>query len=292
MTFTAPSPPADSSAGRVDLHMHTTASDGRCTPRELVDRAEAAGLAVMAVTDHDTTLAVAEVCSAAAARGIHAIPGIEITAIESGRDVHMLGYFIDAASIPLTNFLAEQRASRLSRVEAIGERLTALGMPIDTGHLISAGRSTSGRSLGRPQVARAMVAAGYVADTREAFDQWLVPGRPAFVPRSGPSPEVVIEIVHAAGGLVSLAHPGRTRIDARIGELHDAGLDAIEAFHSDHEPEIAQRYERMAHDLGLLVTGGSDYHGDPSRPIAPGSTVLPWAHWSRLDAARPRHAGA
>jgi predicted metal-dependent phosphoesterase TrpH len=275
----------------VDLHLHTTASDGRCTPLELVERAAAAGVTVMAATDHDTMASVDEVRAHAAARGITSIAGIEVTAVEDGRDVHTLGYFLDPVDPALGAFLAEQRLIRVSRVLAIAARLEELGMPIDlTAALASAGQQT-GRAIGRPQVARAMIAAGHVATTRDAFDEWLGQARPAFVPRIGPSPESVIATIQRAGGLASLAHPGRTGIDSRIPALRDAGLDAIEVYHSDHDGAAIDRYRRMADDLGLLMTGGSDYHGDPSYGVSIGSASLPREAWERLHAARHRHAG-
>ena len=276
--------------GLVDLHLHTTASDGRCTPRELVDRAVAAGVTIMAVADHDTMAAVAEVQAYAAERGIETIPGIEITAVEQERDVHLLGYFVDPDHRELSEFLATQRATRVARIEKIGERLAELGMPVDLRPLLAEARRQTGRSIGRPKVAQAMIAAGYVADSREAFDRWLGRGLPAFIPRAGASPEDVVRIVHRAGGLVSLAHPGRTTIDGRISELRDAGLDAIEVYHSDHDAAMVDRYRGMAADLGLLVTGGSDFHGDPTYGFEPGSATLPRADWERLEAARTRHA--
>src|SRR5262245_37544708 len=169
----------------IDLHLHTTASDGRCTPYELVDRAFRAGVTVMAVTDHDTVAAISDVRSAAKACGIEVVTGIEITAIESGRDIHLLGYFIDPGDAELATFLATQRTQRIARVEEIGLRLAQLGMPIDLGPVLMQAREQRGRSVGRPQIARAMVAAGYVADTRGAFDSWLASGSPGFVPCSG-----------------------------------------------------------------------------------------------------------
>ena len=273
----------------VDLHLHTTASDGRCTPRELVDRAVAAGVTVMAVTDHDTMGAVEEVRAYAAERHVASVAGIEITAVEQERDIHVLGYFLDPAGAELNAFLAAQRATRISRIEQIGARLAELGMPVDLAPLLAEARRQTGRSIGRPKVAQAMIAAGYVADSREAFDRWLGRGLPAFVPRTGAAPEDVIRIVHRAGGLVSLAHPGRTGIDARIPDLRDAGLDALEVYHSDHDAGDVERYGRMAVDLELLVTGGSDFHGDPSHGFEPGTATLPAAEWTRLEAARTRH---
>ncbi|HEY9461457.1 MAG TPA: PHP domain-containing protein [Vicinamibacterales bacterium] len=275
---------------RVDLHLHTTASDGRCSPLELVEQAAAAGVSVMAATDHDTTASVDEVRVRAAERGIDAIPGIEITAVEDGRDVHVLGYFLRTTDPSFLDFLSAQRRTRVDRVHAIAGRLAELGMPIDLSDALAVVGQQSGRAIGRPQVARAMVAAGHVADTREAFDKWLGSDQPAFVPRSGPSPEMVIQTIHRAGGLASLAHPGRTRIDARIPALRDAGLDALEAYHSDHDAVAAERYHRLADDLGLLITGGSDYHGDPVHGVSIGSSTLPSECWQRLHAARHRHA--
>jgi predicted metal-dependent phosphoesterase TrpH len=272
-----------------DLHMHTTASDGRCTPRELVDRVVAAGITVMAVTDHDTTAAVAEVQALAKARGIEAHAGIEITAVEDGRDIHMLGYFYNPAEQRLVDFLRVQRETRIKRVHVIAARLAELGVPIDLQALLDEAQRNVGRSIGRPQVARALQRAGHVADTREAFDRFLGNDGPAFVSRPGSPPEVVIGIIHRAGGVASLAHPGRTRIDSRIKALSLAGLDALEVYHSDHDQAAIERYHRMASELGMLMTGGSDFHGDPAHGIEPGASTLPPAEWQRLNAARRRH---
>ena len=267
----------------IDLHLHTTASDGRLTPAELVELAAASGLRVMAVTDHDTTGSVADVQAHARAKGLEAVAGIEITAVLDGRDVHMLAYFIDIADAAFQRFLVSQRAARLARLEAIGARLAELGMPVQLEAALALGRLQTSVSLGRPQAARALVAAGHVKDMNQAFDRWLGTGRPAFVPRVGPPPVDVISIVHAARGLVSIAHPGRTQIDEHLPGLRDAGLDAIEVYHSDHDEATTARYAAMAGELGVLVTGGSDFH-DPASKLRPGSVTLPWRHWDRLVA--------
>jgi 3',5'-nucleoside bisphosphate phosphatase len=246
----------------------------------------------MAATDHDTTAAIADVYRRARERGIEAIPGIEVTAIEDGRDVHVLGYFLNAADTTFAAFLTGQRETRLSRVRAIADRLATLGLPTDVGPLLAQVATQPSRSIGRPQIARAMVAAGHVADTKEAFDRWLGRDCPAFVPRSGPSPERVIDAIHGAGGLASLAHPGRTGIDPRIPALARAGLDALEVYHSDHDAETIARYAQMARELDLLVTGGSDFHGDPVHGVRLGTAMLPDHEWRRLRAARHRHAVA
>jgi 3',5'-nucleoside bisphosphate phosphatase len=273
-----------------DLHLHTTASDGRLSPSELVDEAVRAGLAVIAVTDHDTIAALDEVQRLGRARGIDAIAGIEVTAVENQRDIHVLGYFLNPGDEAFAQFLATQRAARVRRAVAIAARLEELGMPTDLGPWLTDEANRTGKSIGRPQVARAMVQAGHVADIQEAFDKWLANDRPAYVTRTGPSPEKVVEAIHRAGGLASLAHPGRTLIDARIPALAAAGLDAIEVYHSDHDATAVGRYRTMARELDVLVTGGSDFHGDPARGVRPGSATLPDEDWQRLRAAQHRHA--
>ena len=268
----------------IDLHLHTTASDGACTPEQLVDQAAAAGLTTIAVTDHDTVAATETVSRLAAARGLRAIAGTEVTAVDDGRDVHVLGYFLDHHDPRLLGFLVEQRESRVARVEAITVRLAELGVPIDASEVLTAARRP-GHSVGRPQVAWAMVRAGYVADVREAFDAWLGEDGPAFVPRAGPSTHAVLGVIHDAGGLAALAHPAVTAIDGRIAELRRAGLDAIEVYHSRHSAADRERYLAIARDLSLLVTGGSDYHGDPAQ-VCLGAVSLPAAEWYRVERHR------
>ena len=243
----------------------------------------------MAVTDHDTTAAIDTVRRLARDRNIAAVSGIEITSMEAGRDLHVLGYFFDPADAALGTFLATQRRARVTRVETISQRLAALGMPVDIGPLLDSAHRDPARSIGRPQLARAMVDAGHVADTREAFDRWLGSGGPAFVARSGPTPEETIAIIHAAGGLASLAHPGADEVTpAGISALSASGLDAIEVFHSDHDAAMTERYAVLARQLGLLMTGGSDFHGDPSHGLNPGSVTLPVEEWNRLWMAGQR----
>jgi predicted metal-dependent phosphoesterase TrpH len=281
----------------IDLHLHTTASDGRLAPAELVARVAAAGITTMSVTDHDTVAALAEVGRVAAARGIRLVPGIEITAVADERDVHLLGYFFDPTSPGLLTFLESQRAQRVARVRAIGERLAGLNMPIDVEALVTTAATRPGTSVGRPQVARALVEAGHVASVAEAFERWLATGLPAFVPRTGPSPATVVAAIHAAGGIASFAHPGVTRRDALIAPLADQGLDAIEVYHSDHMPEDVQLYRGLAQRLGVLVSGGSDFHGeDPQAPVERsrarrgtlGAVMLPPDDLAALE----RHAAA
>lgn len=270
----------------IDLHLHTTASDGRLTPTQLVAHAVGCGVQILAVTDHDTTDGITEAAAEAALRAVVLVRGIEVTAVDRGRDVHVLGYFFDAADEDFVRFLATQRLTRITRVAEIATRLTQLGVPVDVEPLLAQARHYNTRSIGRPALARAMVAAGYVTTTTEAFDKWLGQGRPAFVERVGPSPEDVIQTLHRAGGIASLAHPGRTRIDQRIAALRDAGLDAIEAYHSDHDAPTVDRYLAVARRLGLLVTGGSDFHGEPGHGLEPGAATLPHPDWDKLSGGR------
>jgi predicted metal-dependent phosphoesterase TrpH len=273
----------------IDLHLHTTASDGRLTPATLVERVADAGITVMSVTDHDTVAGLADVRRAADAAGIALVDGIEITAVHDGRDVHMLGYFIDPADASFNDFLAEQRRRRVDRVREIGARLARLGAVIDVEALIARATHTPGASVGRPVIGRALVAAGHVGSLQEAFDKFLASGQPAFVPRVGESPSAVVERIHAAGGVASMAHPGVTKQPAVMAALVASGLDAIEVYHSDHPPDVQRELLSFAVERGLLVTGGSDFHGDDSRDRPLGRTTLPQADFDRLrEAARRR----
>jgi predicted metal-dependent phosphoesterase TrpH len=240
-----------------------------------VFQARAAGLSIFSITDHDTTAGAEAAAAPAREAGLDLVPGIEISAVAGGRDVHMLGYFIDAASPPLREFLARQRRDRLRRVHEMGERLAALGVPVDVTPI--AADAARGRSVGRPQVADALVSAGHVSTRNEAFDRFRHAGGPAYVPRHGARPEEVIGIIHDACGLASLAHPGITRRDDLLPGLGEAGLDALEARHSDHDAATEARYRALAREMGLLVTGGSDFHGSDAghRVSVLGQVTLP-----------------
>jgi predicted metal-dependent phosphoesterase TrpH len=267
----------------IDLHTHTDASDGRCSPSELVARAAAAGVDVLSVTDHDTLDACTAAAAACAAAGITFVPGIEITGVRDEVDVHVLGYFLDAASPGLRLFLTEQRQRRIDRVGRILAQLDALGLRLDADAILRPAMEHAGKSIGRPAVARALVKAGYVKSSNEAFASWLSRGRPGFIAREGAAPDVVIDRIHDAGGVASLAHPGLLRRDQWLAGLAASGLDAIEAHHTNHDEEATGRYRALARRLGLAVSGGSDYHADESHGSAhPGSVSLPADAFDRL----------
>jgi hypothetical protein len=260
----------------IDLHTHTTASDGRRTPSELVACAAAAGVTVLSVTDHDTIAGCDPAAAACAEAGVEFVPGIEITATRDGVDVHVLGYFIDLRSTSLATFLADQRRRRLERVRQMILRLGTCGIELDADAILQPGIGDAARSAGRPWIARALVERGHCATTAEAFERWLARGRPAYVPRLAAPPDEIVARIHEARGIASLAHPGLLGHDEWIPEFTSAGLDALEAYHSRHDAERTRHYVGLAGRLGLGVSGGSDYHADDVHgAVTPGSVSLP-----------------
>jgi 3',5'-nucleoside bisphosphate phosphatase len=274
----------------IDLHTHTTASDGRCTPEELVARAAAAGVRVLAVTDHDTVGGCAATADACAAARITFVPGIEVTAVVDGADVHILGYFMQTSSPALLSFLAEQRRQRAERVREMIARLATHRIVLDAEAILAPAMKDSTRSVGRPWIARALVEAGHVPNVAEAFNRWLSRGRPGFVPRTGASPEEVFERIHGSGGIASLAHPVLIKHDEWLPGYAKNGLDALEVYHSDHDEFTTAHYLGIAKTLRLGVSGGSDYHADDVHGGGgPGRVSLPQKHYEgllRLRAAR------
>jgi predicted metal-dependent phosphoesterase TrpH len=272
----------------IDLHLHTTASDGLLPPSVLVSRAAECGLHTISVTDHDTCAGIPEAGAEAERRGIRLICGVEITAVEDSRDVHMLAYFVDPESAALAAFLRGQRAQRVERIRQIGTRLADLGYLVDSEALASMMLGGGGRTVGRPQIADALVAAGHARDRDDAFERLLAAGRPAFVPRRGPAPEAVLAVVREAGGIVSMAHPGLTAMDHLIPRLAAGGLQALEVRHSDHDRATEDRYRGLAAEHGLAVSGGSDFHGDAGhRASSLGRVTLPPSDFATLEARRP-----
>lgn len=267
----------------IDLHLHTTASDGFDTPEHLVAQLAGAGIRVFAVTDHDTVAALPAVAALAREQGLGWLPGIEVTAVEGGRDVHVLGYGFDPTDATFNAFLAEQRAARLDRIAGFRDRFATLGMPFDAEPLLQAAAADGGRAVGRAHVARALLAAGHVASIAEAFDRWLSPGHPGFVARRAASVAEVVRRIRAAGGIASLAHPHLLHDDALVRDLIRCGLDALEVFHSEHDAVATERYRRLCDEAGLAQTGGSDFHGDASnRRRTIGGVSLPVAAYAML----------
>lgn len=247
---------------RIDLHVHSTASDGTLSPTALVEEARARNVQVVALTDHDTMDGVAEAQTAAARVGIELIAGVELNTDSPAGEVHVLGYFISLDNQPFQELLDQRRRSRVVRAHKMVDRLRELGMNITYADVE---RFAGDGAVGRPHVARALVAAGYAADVREAFDRWIHTGGPAYVRRESFSPTDAIVAVREAGGVPVLAHPGRIRDQAIIPSLIEAGLEGLECYYPEHTPRQTEQYIAIARRHGLVVTGGTDFHG-------PGST--------------------
>jgi predicted metal-dependent phosphoesterase TrpH len=269
---------------RIDLHMHTTASDGLLEPAALVSAVQNADLQIFSVTDHDTVDALPEVEAQSRALGLRLIPGIELSAMWHRVEFHILGYFVDPADAALLAFLQARREARRTRLQAMLNRLRALGMTVEAEEVMA--RAQDG-NVARPHLARVLVDRGFVASTDEAFDRYLGEGRPAYVPRPDVTVPEAIRVIRQAGGLASLAHPGLYNRDDAMPELVAAGLDAVEAYHVCHSAGITAHYRRLAERRGLLVTGGSDFHGAAGRDhgSAPGMPCLPEGEFLRLQAA-------
>ncbi len=254
----------------IDLHTHTRASDGSDTPAELVEAAARAGVKVLAVTDHDTVAAVAAARAAGEEQGVRVLPGLEITGEVGGRVVHLLAYGEGLLQPGAVDRVEAVRDERLQRNHRIGERLHAL-----TGVGYGQAAALAGHSaLSRAHFARALIQAGVVADTAEAFDRFLSNGRPAYVPAPSLPVEEVVPLVHALGGLVVLAHPGRlsaAEADGVVAAAIQAGIDGLEVWHSQHDAFARRHWQATAERHNLLTTGGSDYHGTHKPTVRIGS---------------------
>jgi predicted metal-dependent phosphoesterase TrpH len=269
-------------AGGVDLHTHTTASDGTFRPSELVAEAARRGVRVLAVTDHDSTDGLAEAIEAARAHPPLAIvPGIEINCDVVGAEIHVLGYGMDYEAPWFREFCLAQRAERRARVYRIAERLAALGLPIDVERVFALVQEGS---AGRPHVARVMLERGYVKTVREAFDKYLASGKPAHVPRKKLTPEDAVRLLRRAGGVPVFAHPGLADRDALIESMVAAGLMGIECYYSEHSPAQRGAYLDLCRRHDLVATGGSDFHGPQVRAATLGHPTVPLAAWDALRA--------
>ena len=249
----------------IDLHTHTNESDGSYTPFELVDAAVAAGLDALAISDHDTLAGYDKALPRAREKGLDLVCGIELSTKFKGKTVHLLGYFLNQQ--PADSFrawLAEMQSTRRDRNIRMAERLRSLGIDITIEEVESRGRSLAGR----PHFARIMLEKGYVSSIQQAFDEYLDESAKGYVDRREPDLAHGISKIAAAGGISSIAHPVRLgyrdseRLRAAVGEMRDAGLTALEVYHSDHKPADVEQYLALAREFKLGVTGGSDFHGD------------------------------
>jgi len=262
-----------------DLHLHTNFSDGTYTPEELVGHARRHGLSAIALTDHDTVEGCERTAVAANEVGIEFIPATELTAELGDIELHLLGYFLDTGNPRLLEEMSRFQEVRQNRIREMVARLNQTGLPLNADAVFAIANC---RSPGRPHVGRALVQAGLCRSLDEAFELYLKKNRPAWVPKFKMSALSAIELIHQAGGLAVMAHPGLNRSDNIIPELVDAGLDGIECFHTRHTPSTSEHYLRIADEHHLLVTGGSDCHGQSKgRPLI-GTVKLRYEYVERL----------
>lgn len=267
----------------VDLHTHSNASDGSDPPATVVALAADAGLSAVALTDHDNLDGIAEAAAAGAALGIEVIPGTELSVEWEGGPMHLLVYFIDGAG-PLEDAMATIRNGRSERNLRLVDRLQGLGMDISY-HDVAA--EAGGSGVGRPHFAAVMVAKGYVDDIPEAFDRYLASGRPGYEPRMRLAATTAIDLARQSGGVPVVAHPhtigvGADDYNRAFRELAQAGLGGIECYYAEYSPDLRDHLASVATDLGMVATGGSDYHGAYKAGIAVGV--------GRGDLAVPDHA--
>lgn len=279
-------PPAATAAdGRegatIDLHLHSTASDGMLPPGAVVAAARTAGLSAIALTDHDTVDGLPEARAAAESAGIRFVAGIELSAEHDGIEVHVLGLHL-ADPVGLAGRLAVLRTERVERARAIVARLGELGIAISFESVLA---NAAGGSVGRPHVARALIEAGAVRDFREAFDRYLGAGRPGFVPKRMLSPAEAVAMIHSAGGLAVWAHPGTHASEQFVAFLAAAGLDGLEVLHPSHGPETVQRLQAVCETRSLVPSGGSDWHATPGVSRTLGAQAVPAEWLERHDAA-------
>lgn len=269
----------------VDLHSHTYYSDGVLSPEALVDLAYQRGVRYLAVTDHDSTEGLAEAIGAAAMHpGMTLIPGIEISCDLPGREVHVLGYFLDYEDASFQASLAQMRQNRVGRAKRMLELLAGLGMPLDWERVQEIAGDAS---IGRPHVAQALLERGYVRDLREAFDLYLGNGKPAYVERDKLTPEDAIRQIRAVGGLPVLAHPSFVEdFEALLPDLIEAGLVGMEVYYAAYDAETIQRLLAVANRFGLVPCGGTDYHGRFEGETGPGEAAVPVETYERLWALR------
>ena len=262
-----------------DLHLHTNFSDGTFSPEELAGHGARLGFAALALTDHDSVEGCARMAAACAAAGIEFIPGAELTAEHNNTELHILGYFLDTQNQTLLTEIARFQIVRQQRIHEMVARLNELNVPLKVESVFALANCMS---PGRPHVARALVKAGLVANLDEAFDRFLKKNRPAWVPKARVSALEGIALIHQAGGLAIMAHPGLNRTDEIIPDMVDAGLDGIECFHTKHSIAMSQHYLEIADRFHLLVTGGSDCHGfSKGKPLI-GTVKLPYEYVEKL----------
>lgn len=264
-----------------DLHVHTFFSDGTYSPEEVVAEAARHELAALALTDHDSFEGCPRAAAACAQTGIEFVPGTELTAEQDDNEIHILAYFADITNPTLLSEIGKFQSVRQNRVREMVARLNKLNVPLQADAVFALANC---RAPGRPHVARALVKAGLCTSLDEAFERFLKKNRPAWVPKYKMSAAHAIELIHQAGGVAVMAHPGLNWSDQVIPDIVEAGLDGIECFHTKHSTATVEHYLEIADHFKLLVTGGSDCHGlSKGKPLI-GTVRLPYPHVVRLRA--------
>jgi len=264
----------------VDLHTHSTASDGTLPPESVVVAAHAAGVAALALTDHDTLAGVTRAVEAGKALGVRVVPGVELSAHDGDSEIHILALHVTRLGV-LESRLEKFREERHVRAARIVDRLRDLGMDV-TVEMVS--EEAGDAAVGRPHIARAMIRAGAARDFREAFDRYLGSGRPAFVPKPHLEVREAIAIAHEAGGLAIWAHPGGDGRRARLEPLVEMGMDGVEIRHPSHMLEDMNRLAALSDFFKLVPSGGSDWHGSAEGPRMIGAMMIPHSWLEKQDA--------
>lgn len=272
--MTGTSPNGDGASAFVDLHAHSTASDGSRAPADVVREAKRIGLAAIALTDHDTVAGIAEATATAEELGLRVVPGVELSAVEGDVETHILGLHLSDTR-ELEARLIGLRDMRRTRAERMVQRLNELGVRIDFASVLE---QAAGGAIGRPHVARAMIAEGWAVDFRDAFDRYLGNGRPAYVTKERLAVSEATMLIHRAGGLAILAHPSHSETRERIAAFVEQGMDGVEVRHPSHSAEDTARLAALVEHFSLVPSGGSDWHGSSDGPRTLGMMRVP-AEW-------------
>jgi predicted metal-dependent phosphoesterase TrpH len=263
----------------VDLHMHSTASDGAVAPADVVAAAHQAGLSAIALTDHDTVDGIIEAQAAGKSLGVRVVAGVELSAVDDGDEIHVLGLHLTHPE-HIASALVELKEARRDRAKITVEKLNSLGIPVTLEAVFAA---AGDGAVGRPHIAKALVAGGWVRDFREAFDKWLGNGRPACIEKRTVTFEEAARLIHDAGGLAVYAHPGGGASRADLEALAALGLDSVEVRHPSHTVDEVVRLAALTDELGLVPSGGSDWHGAPEGYRALGSMKVSIDWLTRQD---------
>jgi predicted metal-dependent phosphoesterase TrpH len=269
--------------GRVDLHVHTTFSDGDMTPDEMVREAQNLGLAGIGIADHDEVAGAAVAAEAAGSSGLEVVACVELSTSDGKTDVHVLGLMIDAANENLSDYLKIFRETRLRRGLEMVERLRGMGVNVDPDLVLEI---ANGGSVGRPHVAQALLRGGFVETYEEAFRKYIGFDSPAYVPKYQLKPHLAFKLIAEAGGVGAIAHPGTLRRDDLVTEFMTCGMRALEVYHPKHNERSVAHYQQIADKMGLVATGGSDTHGRRDGNLLLGSCTVPVSTLELLRQAR------